>query len=91
MPYAPPHPAPPLSEPARTADEQAPGRSVSLSLVACAALASLGAVVCGFVLVALALVGVGGVSLPWGAGLCVGGWALAAALREGAGGERVGE
>ena len=79
MPYAPTHPAPPLSD--STADHQA-RRSAALPVAAWGALAALGATVAGFVAVALALVGIGGASLAWGAGLCVGGWALAAALRE---------
>ena len=67
-------PAAPASEPT------APDRSIALAVAG--SVVALALVVVGFVLVALALVGVGGVGLPWGAGLCVGGWALAAAVRE---------
>ena len=85
MSHAPAHPTASLPETGSTHDGRSPARSGALALAVGAALVSLGAVVGGFVLVALALVGVGDVPLSWGAGACVGGWALAAALHEGRG------
>lgn len=82
MPYAPPHAAPHVAESAPTSDGEAPAPPLAVVAAAGGALVALGAVVGGFVLVALALVGVGGASAAWGGGLCVGGWALAAVLRE---------
>lgn len=56
--------------------------SVPLTVAVAASVLSLAAVVGGFVLVALTLIGVSAVPLGWGAGLCIGGWALAAVVRE---------
>ena len=57
------------------------GRS-SLLLAVAASVTSLLAVVVGFALVALSLLGVASVPLSWGAGACVVGWGIAAIVRE---------
>ena len=57
------------------------GRS-SLALAVAASVTSLLAVVTGFALVALSLLGVASVPLSWGAGACVAGWGVAAVVRE---------
>ena len=61
---------------------RASGRSTSFVLSIVASLTALGAVVGGFALFALALVGVVSTPAGWGGGLCVAGWALASVVRE---------
>ena len=56
--------------------------SVPLTFAVAASILSLASVVGGFVLVALTLIGTSAVPLGWGAGLCIGGWMLAAVVRE---------
>ncbi len=80
MPYTPTTAS--VRDDAHTSD----GPPMALVLSVAASLVSLLAVVAGFALVAASLMGVETVSLGWGAGLCVGGWALAAAVRERVGG-----
>ena len=59
-----------------------PATPLALVLGVAASAAALVAVVVGFALVAAGLIGAGPGPLGWGAGLCVGGWALAAVVRE---------
>lgn len=80
MPTLSPHSAASLSETA--APRRTSVRAPAAALTVAGAVVALGAVVGGFALVAMALVGIGGVSLWWGSGLCVGGWLLSAVLYE---------
>lgn len=70
------------SLPETAAASEAPSRSTPFVVVVALPLLALGAVVAGFVLVALSLLNVSALPIGWGAGLCVGGWALAAVGRE---------
>ena len=67
---------------AAATDDRRDALLLSLILTVAASVLSLGAVVVGFALVALSLIGVLAVPLVWGAGVCVSGWVLAAAVRE---------
>ncbi len=72
---------PAASAPIHDAHRSADAFPLRLALTVAASVVALGAVMVGFALVAVSLADVWAVPLPWGAGLCVGGAALAAATR----------
>ena len=63
-------------------DAPSPSASLAVVLGVAASVTSLLVVVAGFALASATLLGITTVPIGWGAGLCVGGWALAAAVRE---------